>query len=109
MDHAGEGPPAFAASRPDSESAPRTALARQSLLDVRDEPAEGSSAQSAIRRRKRHIPHQPTDQLNLRAAISDINTFVEWCERNRYSYREGFGELVKGIAARSEDATRARV
>ena len=111
MDHAGEGPPAFAASRPDSESAPRTALARQSLLhDLRDEHgrAEGSSAQSAIRRRKRHIPHQPTDQLNLRAAISDINTFVEWCERNRYSYREGFGELVKGIAARGEDATRAR-
>jgi hypothetical protein len=110
IDHAGEGRSAFGADRPDSESAPRTALARPSLLDVRDEHgrAEGSSAQSAIRRRKRHIPDQPTDQLNLRATISDINTFVEWCERNRYSYREGFGELVKGIAARCEDPTRAR-
>ena len=109
IDHAGEGRPAFGANRPDSESAPST-LARPSLLDVRDEHglAERFSAQSAIRRRKRHIPDQPTDQLNLRAAISDINTFVEWCERNRYSYREGFGELVKGIAARGEDATRAR-
>ena len=109
-DHAGDERTAFGANRPDSESARSTALARPSLLDVRDEHgrAEGSSAQSAIRRRKRHIPDQPTDQLNLRATISDINTFVEWCERNRYSYREGFGELVKGIAARGEDATRAR-
>jgi hypothetical protein len=110
IDHVGDERPAFSANRPDSESALSTALARPSLLDVRDEHglAERFSAQSTIRRRKRHIPDQPTDQLNLRAAISDINTFVEWCERNRYSYREGFGELVKGIAARSEDATRAR-
>jgi hypothetical protein len=30
-------------------------------------------------------------------AVSDLDCFVEWCERNRYSYREGFGELVKLI------------
>ena len=40
---------------------------------------------------------EPTDQLNLRAAIPDIKRFVEWCERNGYSHREGFAELVKRV------------
>jgi len=55
------------------------------------------SRQSPVRRRKRQPVEEPVDQLNLRAAIPDINKFVEWCERNRYSYREGFAELVKRI------------
>ena len=50
-----------------------------------------------MRRRKRQLVEEPVDQLNLRAAIPDINKFVEWCERHRYSYREGFAELVKQI------------
>ena len=37
------------------------------------------------------------DQINIRASVRDLDRFVEWCERNRYSYREGFGELVKLI------------
>ena len=59
-----------------------------------------TSRQAPLRRRKRQPLEEPVDQLNLRAAISDINKFVEWCERNRYSYREGFAELVKGIDLR---------
>jgi hypothetical protein len=55
------------------------------------------SRQAPVRRRKRQPVEEPVDQLNLRAAIPDINKFVEWCERNRYSYREGFAELVKRI------------
>ncbi len=47
--------------------------------------------------KRRVTSDEPTDQLNLRAAIADINRFVEWCEGNRYSYREGFAELVKRI------------
>jgi hypothetical protein len=73
-----------------------------------DHAAERFSGARAVRRLKRQILDEPTDQLNLRATIADINTFVEWCERNRYSYREGFGELVKGIGARSAEPARAR-
>ena len=50
-----------------------------------------------LRRRRRQPVDEPSDQLNIRAAIADINRFVGWCERNRYSYREGFGVLVKDI------------
>jgi hypothetical protein len=53
----------------------------------------------ALKRKRRMTSDEPTDQLNLRAAIADINRFVEWCERNRYSYREGFAELVKRLEA----------
>jgi hypothetical protein len=49
------------------------------------------------RRKRRTFVDEPTDQLNLRATIADINAFVEWCERERLSYREGFGRLVKLI------------
>jgi hypothetical protein len=49
------------------------------------------------RRKRRIAVDEPTDQLNLRAAIADINVFVEWCERERMSYREGFGRLVAKI------------
>ena len=55
------------------------------------------SREGGMRRRRRQVSEEPTDQLNLRAAIPDINRFVEWCERNRYSYRERFAELVKRI------------
>ncbi len=56
-----------------------------------------SSREATVRRKRRQMSEEPTDQLNLRAAIPDINRFVEWCERNRYSYREGFAELVKRL------------
>ena len=56
-----------------------------------------ASREAPVRRRKRQPIEEPVDQLNLRAAIADINAFVGWCEDNRYSYREGFAELVKGI------------
>lgn len=49
------------------------------------------------RRKRRTGTDEPTDQLNLRATISDINRFVEWCESERISYREGFGRLVRLI------------
>lgn len=74
----------------------------QALPEVReiDRAAERvgfTSRESVVRRRKRTPVEEPVDQLNVRAAISDINRFVEWCERHRYSYREGFAELVRKI------------
>lgn len=55
------------------------------------------SREVPTRRKRRIAVDEPTDQLNLRAAIADINVFVEWCERERMSYREGFGRLVAQI------------
>jgi len=55
------------------------------------------SREATVRRKRRQATEEPSDQLNIRASISNINRFVEWCERNRYSYREGFAELVKLI------------
>lgn len=58
-----------------------------------------TSREVPTRRKRRIAVDEPTDQLNLRAAIADINRFVEWCERERMSYREGFGRLVAKIDA----------
>jgi hypothetical protein len=55
------------------------------------------SREVPTRRKRRIAVDEPTDQLNLRAAITDINQFVEWCEAERMSYREGFGRLVAKI------------
>jgi hypothetical protein len=55
------------------------------------------SREVPTRRKRRIAVDEPADQLNLRAAIADINVFVDWCERERMSYREGFGRLVAKI------------
>lgn len=55
------------------------------------------SRENLVRRRKRQPIEEPVEQINLRAAVADINVFIEWCEKKRYSYREGFAELVKHI------------
>jgi hypothetical protein len=55
------------------------------------------SREAPVRRRKRQAVAEPTDQINIRAAIADLNRFIEWCERNRYSYRQGFANLVARI------------
>lgn len=67
-------------------------------VDAAAERLGFTSRQTPVRRRKRQPIEEPTDQINIRATIADINAFVEWCEKQRYSYREGFGELVKRIA-----------
>ena len=75
-------------------------VGREPTIRQVDEAADRlgfKSREGTMRRRRRQVSEEPTDQLNLRAAIPDINRFVEWCERNRYSYREGFAELVKRI------------
>lgn len=56
-----------------------------------------ASREAVVRRRRRPPIEGPTDQINIRASTADINAFVEWCEKNRFSYREGFAELVRLI------------
>lgn len=67
-------------------------------IDQAGERLGFSSREAPVRRKRRNLAvAEPTDQLNLRAAIADINLFVEWCEQRRMSYREGFGLLVRRI------------
>ncbi len=54
-----------------------------------------ASREAAPRRRKRQTRSEPTDQINIRAAIPDLDRFVEWCDVNRYSYGEGLRELLR--------------
>ena len=83
-----------------SDIQPRAAAPQETVVRHVDQVADRlgfTSREPVARRKRRQASDEPTDQLNLRAAIPDINRFVEWCERNRYSYREGFAELVKRI------------
>ena len=84
--------------KPQAAAVERT---RAEVLREADRAAErlgfASREAAPLRRRKRQPLEEPVDQLNMRAAITDINRFVEWCEQKRYSYREGFAELVKHI------------
>lgn len=52
---------------------------------------------SPVRRRRRQPVEEAVDQFNLRAAVTDLNRFIEWCEDERQSYREGFAILVRLI------------
>ncbi|MEC5293497.1 MULTISPECIES: hypothetical protein [unclassified Aurantimonas] len=61
------------------------------------------SRETPVRRRKRQVAEEPTDQINIRAAITDLNAFIEFCERNRLSYREGFGRLIQFIGEAEKD------
>ncbi|ACL63233.1 hypothetical protein [Methylobacterium nodulans] len=80
--------------QPDAAPAPAP-VARE--VDRVAEKLGFQSREVPTRRKRRVAVDEPTDQLNLRAAIADINRFVEWCERERMSYREGFGRLVAKI------------
>ena len=83
-----------------SEIQPSASAAPGPVAREVDRVAEklGFQSREVPTRRKRRIAvDEPTDQLNLRAAITDINQFVEWCEAERMSYREGFGRLVAKI------------
>ena len=102
---------ASAAARPPAQdrsaSKPRPVASRDNAAARRATPSRAAddaaaklgfgSREPLVRRRKRQPIEEPVEQINLRAAVADINIFIEWCETNRYSYREGFGELVKHI------------
>ena len=78
-----------------SAAEPAPSVARE--IDRVAEKLGFPSREVPTRRKRRIAVDEPTDQLNLRAAITDINQFVEWCEAERMSYREGFGRLVAKI------------
>ena len=94
--------PSFGFDLSDIQPGPVTPVREQPPQQDVDRAGERlgfTSREASVRRRRRPSSDEPSDQLNLRASISDINRFVEWCERNRYAYREGFAELVKKITS----------
>jgi hypothetical protein len=84
-----------------SDIQPTAPAPRESVTPEIDRVGEQLGFQSREapprRRKKRMGSDEPIDQINIRASVSDLDRFVEWCERNRYSYREGFGALVRLI------------
>ena len=45
------------------------------------------------RKRKKGV-EEPTHSFTARVTVRSANAFIEWCERERMSYREGFDRLV---------------
>jgi hypothetical protein len=82
----------------DIKPAPSADTSVAAKIDAVGDRLGFASREIPMRRRRRNLAvSEPTDQLNIRAAISDINAFVDWCERERMSYREGFAILVSRI------------
>ncbi len=79
---------------------PGTAVPRNEDQNELDRAAEAQGfvsrqAQPTIQRKVKPGPNGPVGQFNLRAAVEDVNEFVDWCGRERMSYREGFGKLME--------------
>lgn len=48
-------------------------------------------------RKRRRPAEEPTYSFTARVSVRSANAFIEWCERERMSYREGFDRLVAKI------------
>ena len=48
-------------------------------------------------KKRRRGTDEPTHSFTARVSVSSANAFIEWCERERMSYREGFDRLVAMI------------
>lgn len=48
-------------------------------------------------RKRRKGADEPTHSFTARVSVRSANAFIEWCERERMSYREGFDRLVAMI------------
>jgi hypothetical protein len=57
--------------------------------------AHGFVERNPVVPRKRRRPvDEPTHSFTARVSVRSANAFIEWCERERISYREGFDKLV---------------
>jgi hypothetical protein len=57
--------------------------------------AHGFVERNPVTPRKRRRPvEEPTYSFTARVSVRSANAFIEWCERERISYREGFDKLV---------------
>lgn len=83
--------------KPDEDDTPAPPLEKLDEVAAR----HGFVSREPTVRRKMKRQSGPTDQFNIRANIEDINAFISWCEKNRYTQRAGFHELVKLIDRKS--------
>lgn len=57
--------------------------------------AHGFVERNPVTPRKRRKPvDEPTHSFTARVTVRSANAFIEFCERERISYREGFDRLV---------------
>ena len=57
--------------------------------------AHGFIDRNPVVPRKRRKPvDEPTYSFTARVSVRAANRFIEWCEQERISYREGFDRLV---------------
>jgi hypothetical protein len=48
-------------------------------------------------RKRRKPTEEPTYSFTARVSVRSANAFIDWCEQERMSYREGFDRLVAQI------------
>ena len=74
--------------------APATHVERSAPIKAIAE-AHGFVERNPIVPRKRRKPvDEPTHSFTARVSVRSANKFIEWCEQERISYREGFDRLV---------------
>lgn len=77
-------------------SAPETVVSAPAARAIAE--AHGFVERNPLTPRKRRKPvEEPTYSFTARVSIASHDRFVEFCERERISYREGFDRLVKLI------------
>ncbi|KTQ86754.1 hypothetical protein NS226_17780 [Aureimonas ureilytica] len=84
--------------KPAGEGAPVREVEIQKVDRVA-ERAGFTSREPVVRKKRRQGISEAMGQINIRAAVEDINVFVEWCEENRYTSGQGFRELVRKIGS----------
>ena len=76
--------------RPTTASAPED---RAAVLPIAE--AHGFVERNPmVPRKRRKLVDEPTHSFTARVSVRSANRFIEWCEQERISYREGFDRLV---------------
>jgi hypothetical protein len=50
-----------------------------------------------VQRNRRRAPAEAVRSFTTRVNTRDANAFIEWCDNERISYREGFGRMVRSF------------
>jgi hypothetical protein len=85
--------PAGLSSLADFKPAPAVATEPAPMRVIAE--AHGFVERNPVMPRKRRKPvEEPTHSFTARVSVRSANAFIEWCEKERMSYREGFDRLV---------------
>jgi hypothetical protein len=58
--------------------------------------AHGFAPRDTVEQRnRRRAPAEAVRSFTTRVNTRDANAFIEWCDNERISYREGFGRMVR--------------